>query len=154
MHRRLLYSAIVILILGAISVVGGYAWVTETVTNENHLSATRTTAQYPNSNSTELVIEAVTLTEPNPTSTALFTLFVANLGNSSLGSLAAFLALSQSNNATVSFDQTNLGPHDIASGQVKLSSSCVVGESYVFTIQWITNDFSHSKSSLASCELA
>jgi hypothetical protein len=153
-NRRALYVAIAISILVIVALASTYTY--DLSTNQEHSTSLETTSRFGSLNTTYagLVVESAALTEATPSSNAYFTLFVANLGNSTFIDMKVLLLVSHYRNLTVPLDQTSLGPHGVALGQAALGSSCNTSVLYPYTIEWVISGVSFSKSFVVNCALA
>lgn len=104
-------------------------------------------------NAANLSVSA-TLTEPTGSSTAIFTLFIGNFGDSTLEGFSAYLVGPDSQHFVVPLGQSSLPPHGVASGELSLGFSCIVGEAYAYVLSWVYSNMTRTKQSAVTCALA
>lgn len=97
---------------------------------------------------------SATLTEPTVSSNALFTLFVANLGNSTFEDFNVYLVGPDSQHLVVPLGQSSLQPHGVASAELSLGFSCGVGQAYTYVLGWVAFSTTFSKQSTVTCAQA
>jgi hypothetical protein len=100
------------------------------------------------------LLESATLTEPTGSSSALFTLFVGNLGNSTFESISVYLVGPNSQHWAVLLGQSSLQPHGTTSAQLSVGFSCVIGQAYAYVLGWVAANTTYSKQSMVTCSQA